>query len=101
METVSQWWEIAQIAGAGAAVVLGPVAWMLWKRVTTDIDYARDCDRNTLKVLSDLTKVLENLNTDDESRHKSLVEHHAQILKEIENAVHKISTHIDSRIRPA
>jgi len=90
MADLQTWWEIAQVAGAGAAVVLAPMAWLLWKRVQTDTDYIREADKNTLNVLNQLTQVI---SSDDQTRY-------APLLVAIRDAVGQIKEHIDERIRP-
>jgi len=58
MVTINEWWSIAQIAGAGATVVLGPMCYVLWKQHISDTEYIRESDKNTLKVLGNLTNHL-------------------------------------------
>ncbi len=83
MESLQTWWGIAQLAGAGAAVVLGPVAVLLWRQHLSDTDYIREADKNTLTVLGTLTNHLQN----GEKNHEA-------VLKEINLAVERIVSHI-------
>ncbi len=83
MESLQTWWDIAQLAGAGAAVVLGPVAVLLWRQHQSDTEYIREADKNTLKVLGTLTNHLQN----GEKNHET-------VLKEIDRAVDRILTHL-------
>lgn len=68
------WWEICKVAGAGAAVVLGPVAYLLWKSKEADAAYIREADKNTLKVLWELTSLLQTDGKDGKERHKELLD---------------------------
>ena len=83
MESLQTWWDIAQLAGAGAAVVLGPVSLLLWRQHLSDTEYIREADRNTLTVLGTLTNHLEN----GEKNHDA-------VLKESDRAVERILTHL-------
>jgi hypothetical protein len=88
MDDVRSWWEIAQLAGAGATVVLGPVVLMFWKRIQDDTNYIRESDKNTLTVLRELTASLSTGIRDSSSQH-------AAILTAIQSAVSHIKEHID------
>ena len=89
LDALQKWWEIAQIAGAGAALVLGPACLMLWRRHEKDVEYIRDSDKNTLRVLQELTAVLTKQDPDS---------HHRAVLEAITNAVATIKEHVDHRI---
>lgn len=84
MDDLKTWWEIAQFAGAGATVVLGPVAYLLWKRVNKDTDYIRESDKENLKVLNELATVVDTVVKEDKV-------HHDLLVGEIKNAVSQIT----------
>lgn len=88
MDQIESWWNIAQVAGAGAAVVLGPVAWLLWNRVQKDTDYIRESDKNTLTVLTELTRLLESVGADQSG-----------LIAAINHAAQDIKDHITERTR--
>lgn len=77
------WWEIAQVAGAGAAVVLGPLCFVLWRKVESDSSYIRNSDKQNLEVLLKLSNVLDE-SIKDTSRLNT------QILNELKNENQKI-----------
>jgi len=98
---VRAWWEVAELAGAGAAAVLGVVTWKLWKRVDNDSEYIRAADKSTLLVLQELTKVLSENHNGAETRHEHLTHNleraETAVLKAIEDSVRRINEHIDTR----
>ena len=65
---LQEWWAIAQVAGAGAAVVLGPVCYVLWRQHVADVRYQRESEKKMLEVLGGLTRLLEEDSKDDEKR---------------------------------
>lgn len=87
------WWEICKVAGAGAAVVLGPVAYLLWKSKETDSAYIREADKNTLKVLWELTSLLQTDGKEGKERQKEL-------LDAIRDSQESIKAHFDDRYKP-
>ena len=91
MDDLRAWWDIVQLAGAGAALVLGPAAYIFWKRIQDDTVYLRDSDKNTLRVLGELTKLLEAQVKEDENRHTN-------IIAAVATAVDHIKGHIDARL---
>lgn len=103
MDELKIWWDIAQLAGAGAALVLGVAVRAVWHKWNADQDYhrarylaieayQREADRNTLTVLGDLTNVLKNDSRDIEQKH-------TQLLGAIQQAVESIRSHVDGRLR--
>jgi hypothetical protein len=107
--TTPFWWDICQKAGAGAAVVLGPVAYLLWKDKQTeaelnrkareaDATYIREADKNTLKVLWELTSLLQTDGKDGERRHQELKD----LMDAIRESQDYIKAHIDgTKSKPA
>lgn len=93
MEEFKYWVEIAKEIGAGATVVLGPAVYFLWKAWSADRDYIRESDKNTLKILSELTTVMQTDGKDGERRHTELE-------KAIQNSTESIKAHINAHIRP-
>ena len=73
MDDLKSWWEISQLAGAGAAFVLGPAAWLLWRRIQDDTAYIREMDKATIKVLSELTTLLTRGTADAQTQHGQLL----------------------------
>lgn len=78
------WWDIAQLAGAGAAVVLGPVAWLLWKQHQEDTRYIRDSDKNTLTILAELAKTLESVGNEQGALNGAIDKARDDIIKHID-----------------
>lgn len=89
VDELQAWWEICKIAGAGASVVLGPVAWILWKAHEKDNEYIRESDKNTLTVLGNLARLLETDSKDGTTRH-------TELLGAIKQSVELIKAHIDA-----
>jgi hypothetical protein len=101
--TVPLWWDICQKAGAGAAVVLGPAVYLLWKDKQVeaelnrkareaDATYIREADKNTLKVLWELTSLLQSDGKDGERRHQELKD----LMDAIRESQDYIKAHIDA-----
>jgi hypothetical protein len=98
------WWDIAQKAGAGAAVVLGPLSYFTWKAREADNEqhrkdreadatYIREADKNTLKVLWELTSVLQGDGKDGERRHQELKD----LMEAIRESQEFIKAHFDAK----
>lgn len=83
------WWEIAKDIGAGATFVLGPLVYFLWNAWGKDRDYIREADKNTLKILSELTNMMQADGKDGERRQ-------AELLKAIQHSVESIKAHFDA-----
>ena len=86
MDSLQQWWDLAQVAGAGATLVLGPVSYLLWKQHKDDLKYMRERDESMLTVLNTLSNNLGKQN----DHHKAVVDH-------ITSAVDTIKEHVDNR----
>lgn len=78
------WWDIAQSAGAGVAVLAGPIIFMLWKRNCDDNDYIRESNKQSLETLTELTHTISKGDTRDEARHKEILDtldKHSQLIR--------------------
>lgn len=89
MEELHSWWDIAQAVGAGATFVLGPLAYFLWRAREEDLKYIREADKNTLRILSELTIVMQTDGKDGERRQ-------VELLKAIQHSVESIKAHFDA-----
>lgn len=89
MDELKSWWDIAQLAGAGAAVVLGPIVVALWRKVQADTVYIRESDKNVLGVMRQVITMLEHGSQGSRDRH-------AAVIEAIANAVDHIKAHIDA-----
>jgi hypothetical protein len=88
VDELKSWWEIVQIGGAGAALVLGPMYFFLWKAREDDLKYIREGEKNTLRVLSELTTVMQTGDKDGERRH-------VELERAIKHSEESIKNHID------
>ena len=92
MGDLQSWWEIAKDVGAGATFVLGPLVYFLWTAWTKDRDYIREADKNTLKILSELTNLMQADGKDGERRH-------GEVLKAIQQSVESMKAHFDVKAK--
>jgi len=85
VETISLpgWWDITQKAGAGAAVVLGPVIFYLWKAYQGETKYSKERDTQTLTVMLTLTKLIEDLNRKEDTASEKQEVMKVELLKAI------------------
>jgi hypothetical protein len=64
-ESISGWFDIAQKIGSGAAFVMGLGIVFLWRAYAAELKYSKSRDQQTLTVLLNLTKIVENLESRD------------------------------------
>ena len=72
MSDVTAWMEFSKYLGAGAAGILGIVAYKIWAAYQVEISYSKTRDRETLTILNSLTNVIDAKQKQDE-REESLV----------------------------
>lgn len=65
MSDVQSWFEMAQKVGSGAAFILGIGMIFLWRAYTKELEYSKSRDTQTITVLLNLTKIVENLEQRD------------------------------------
>lgn len=103
MDEIRAWWEIAELAGAGAALVLGIVVWKLWHRNEENENYLREADKNTLNVLHELSKTLEDRERSIEGSNRDIVgaidSQKDTLVRAIDDAKTHITTHIDQKLQ--
>ena len=58
---MAQWLQIASQLGNGVVFVLGIIVYKLWQQLIKEQEYNREMDKETLKVLNHLTKVLDEI----------------------------------------
>lgn len=90
MEELKSWWDIAQLAGAGAALVLGPACWILWQALEKANMYIRTSDKESLTVLSGLSTVITRNAERDSEMERRLIEC-------IDRACERIVAHIEKQ----
>lgn len=73
VDELEKWWSIAQLAGAGASLVLGPVVVALWRRNGADNTYIRNTNKQTLETLADMTSVIRESDLSQKTRHTELI----------------------------
>ena len=57
----AQWLQVASQLGNGVVFVLGIIVYKLWQQLIKEQEYNREMDKETLKVLNHLTKVLDEI----------------------------------------
>ena len=86
----SNWWEVAKYIGAGATFVLGIVVWKLWPAYQSELQYSKQRDRETLDILSALTKVVQGNDL-------RATEAQREVLAAIERLSDTIHTHFNKK----
>ena len=57
----AQWLQVASQLGNGVVFVLGIIVYKLWNQLILEQQYNREMDKETLRVLNHLTKVLDEI----------------------------------------
>ena len=96
VDELKTWWEIAQVAGAGAAVVLGPALYFLWRAYEKDIEYSREIVKSTVTVITELTRVFENDGKSIAARHADLKEQISGCFDETQKHLERLEKRVES-----
>ena len=94
---MTEWWDIAQKVGSGAAFVLGIGVWAVWKAYREEVTYSKDRDRQTLEVLLKLTKITEGIDKRDEMSERYQSDSKRELLEAIRDLKTTIIAHFDKR----
>lgn len=93
----SWWWDTAQKVGAGATFVLGAVVVALAraysekdKALTTEVAYSKERDKETLKVMLELTQLIKGI----DQRDKDASGNTAELLRAIADVKSCILQHL-------
>lgn len=70
--TISEWWDFVRIFGSGAAGVLGPICWMLWRANREEVIYSRLRDKEMTTQSLSMTNLIERLLRDDDHKDEGL-----------------------------
>lgn len=83
MEMFEQWWEIAKLGSPVAVFIMGVAGIFLWRAYQGELQYSKSRDTQTLTALMDLTKVMENL----EKQEDNLLRLHMESAKELSSTM--------------
>lgn len=86
---LGSWWAIAREIGAGASFILGIVAYCLWFRLSSEQDYSRKRDKETLDVLNSISQLVSQGEREAET-------HADKVLAAVASCQTTILSHIDS-----
>lgn len=74
LSALEQWFELAKDIGAGATFVLGPMAWLFWKRMNADDTYIREMNKTSIDTLNTLTATINNMAIETDSKYEKVAE---------------------------
>ena len=100
MTEFSQWLSIAEKLGLGATFILGIACWKLWNVFNGEREYSRTRDKETLTVVSQLTKVLDNQQTSEVANTEKILSHgnhnHEALIRSMASMLERMEKHSET-----